>query len=69
MTYRSRYLANLQIPTVLDLLLTDDTNPRALAYQLDALKNHVLGLPQLSSTPGYSSGPTAGHVDVASRFA
>jgi uncharacterized alpha-E superfamily protein len=54
MTYRSRYLANLQIPTVLDLLLTDETNPRALAYQLNALQDHVAGLPRLINTPGYS---------------
>jgi uncharacterized alpha-E superfamily protein len=54
MTYRTRYLANLQIPPVLDLLLTDETNPRALAYQLSALKDHVMALPQLSSAPGYT---------------
>lgn len=53
MTYRSRYLANLQIPTVLDLLLTDETNPRALAYQLNALQDHVAGLPRLNQAPGY----------------
>jgi len=54
MTYRSRYLANLQIPTVLDLLLTDESNPRGLAYQLNALQDHVAGLPRLSNTPGFS---------------
>jgi uncharacterized circularly permuted ATP-grasp superfamily protein/uncharacterized alpha-E superfamily protein len=53
MTYRSRYLATLQVPTVLDLLLTDETNPRALAYQLAALQDHVLSLPQLNGSPGY----------------
>jgi uncharacterized alpha-E superfamily protein len=53
MTYRSRYLANLQIPTVLDLLLTDESNPRALAYQLSALQDHVAGLPRLNQAPGF----------------
>ena len=33
MTYRSRYLANLQLAAVLDLLLTDEINPRSLAYR------------------------------------
>ena len=54
MTYRSRYLANIQIPTVLDLLLTDESNPRALAYQLAALQDHVASLPRVSNTPGFS---------------
>ena len=34
MTYRSRYLSNLQVAPVLDLLVCDDTNPRSIAYQL-----------------------------------
>lgn len=46
MTYRSRYLNNLQLPAVLDLLLTDETNPRSLAYQLAALCQHVEELPR-----------------------
>lgn len=46
MTYRSRYLANLQLSAVLDLILTDETNPRSLAYQLLELKNLVEELPQ-----------------------
>jgi uncharacterized circularly permuted ATP-grasp superfamily protein/uncharacterized alpha-E superfamily protein len=33
-TYRSRYLSALQPAPVLDLVLADPTNPRALAYQL-----------------------------------
>jgi uncharacterized circularly permuted ATP-grasp superfamily protein/uncharacterized alpha-E superfamily protein len=33
-TYRSRYLSALQAAPVLDLVLADPTNPRALAYQL-----------------------------------
>lgn len=46
MTYRSRYLANLQAPAVLDLLLTDETNPRSVAYQVVILQDHVATLPR-----------------------
>jgi len=46
MTYRSRYLANLRLAPVLDLLLTDETNPRSLAYQLAAIEEHVANLPR-----------------------
>ena len=45
MTYRSRYLANLRLAPVLDLLLTDETNPRSLAYQVAAIEDHVSNLP------------------------
>jgi uncharacterized alpha-E superfamily protein len=45
MTYRSRYLANLQAAAVLDLLLTDDTNPRSVAFQLQTLSRHIDDLP------------------------
>jgi uncharacterized alpha-E superfamily protein len=38
-TYRSRYFTALQPAPVLDLLMTDDANPRALVFQLkDLLK-------------------------------
>jgi uncharacterized circularly permuted ATP-grasp superfamily protein/uncharacterized alpha-E superfamily protein len=45
MTYRRRYLATLQIAPVVDLLLTDETNPRSVVYQLEALTNHIAALP------------------------
>lgn len=44
-TYRSRYLTSLQTPAVLDLLLTDATNPRAAAFLLAAVEEHVAALP------------------------
>ena len=50
-TYRRRYRANLQLQTVLELLLLDDKNPRALLYQLNQLQAHVSKLPQ--SVVGY----------------
>jgi uncharacterized alpha-E superfamily protein len=46
MTYRSRYLASLQLPTVLDLLLTDETNPRSIGFQIVAIAEHVDQLPR-----------------------
>src|SRR5262249_33961475 len=45
MTYRRRYLARLQTAPVIDLLLTDDTNPRSVLYQVRALVEHVRALP------------------------
>ena len=46
MTYRSRYLSNLQFPAVLDLLLTDDSNPRSLVFQLETIVGHIEKLPR-----------------------
>jgi uncharacterized alpha-E superfamily protein len=46
MTYRSRYLASIHPLAVLDLALTDETNPRSLVYQLVALSAHVDQLPR-----------------------
>ncbi len=45
MTYRHRYLASLQLAPLLDLVLVDETNPRAVGYQLNALSEHVAELP------------------------
>ena len=53
-TYRSRYLTALQCAPVLDLLLTDDTNPRAVLYQLVRLAEHVEGLPRDRNMPSLS---------------
>jgi len=47
MTYRRRYRASLQVAPVVDLLLTDDTNPRSALYQVRALVQHVRALPLL----------------------
>ncbi len=45
MTYRSRYLAKLQLEAVLDLLVTDTTNPRAIVFQLTRIADMVGRLP------------------------
>lgn len=49
-TYRSRYLTSLQPDLVIDLLLVDDANPRAIAFQLQHLKKHVVRLPESPTT-------------------
>ena len=37
LTYRSRYLFAPVLPLVLDLLLVDETNPRSIGFQLQAI--------------------------------
>jgi uncharacterized alpha-E superfamily protein len=54
MTYRSRYLTTLQMIPVLDLLLTDDSNPRSVLYQLDVLAEHVAYLSRDTTQPALS---------------
>lgn len=49
-TYRSRYLTSLQADLTIDLLLIDDANPRAAAFQLERLKEHIEKLPEAPST-------------------
>jgi uncharacterized circularly permuted ATP-grasp superfamily protein/uncharacterized alpha-E superfamily protein len=44
MTYRRRYLTTLQVAPVVDLLLTDETNPRSIVYQMDELARHIEAL-------------------------
>jgi uncharacterized alpha-E superfamily protein len=51
MTYRYRYLTSLQLAPLLDLLLTDETNPRSVGFQLGALADHVRQLPAKESNP------------------
>jgi uncharacterized circularly permuted ATP-grasp superfamily protein/uncharacterized alpha-E superfamily protein len=45
MTYRGRYQAAPQLPAVLDLLLSDETNPRSAVYQILTLSEHMAHLP------------------------
>ncbi|WP_081581644.1 circularly permuted type 2 ATP-grasp protein [Pararhodospirillum photometricum] len=44
MTYRSRYLAPPGLAPTLDLLVSDESNPRSLAYQLVRLEGHMAKL-------------------------
>ncbi len=50
-TYRTRYLGMLQVPLVLDLLMTDESNPRSVVYQLAALNEHIERLPRADRSP------------------
>ena len=53
MTYRYRYRANFKLTAVLDLLVTDASNPRSLAFQLETLERHVGKLPRKATeAPG-----------------
>ncbi len=45
-TYRRRYRSYIARDTVLDLLLLDERNPRALIFQLDRIRDHITDLPQ-----------------------
>ncbi|HTQ37654.1 MAG TPA: circularly permuted type 2 ATP-grasp protein [Pirellulales bacterium] len=55
MTYRYRYRSTLQLAPVLDLLLIDDSNPRAVGYQLNSLSEHVAVLPVMVGDPVHSA--------------
>ncbi len=46
MTYRSRYRSAFQLAPVLDLLLSDEGNPKSLAFQLAQLVEHITNMPQ-----------------------
>jgi uncharacterized circularly permuted ATP-grasp superfamily protein/uncharacterized alpha-E superfamily protein len=54
MTYRTRYLAEPQAPLVIDLILMDETNPRAIMFQLDRLAEHLDELPRDAELEGLS---------------
>lgn len=46
MTYRTRYITAPRLAPVLDLLLTDESNPRSVAFQVVALGGHLQALPR-----------------------
>jgi uncharacterized circularly permuted ATP-grasp superfamily protein/uncharacterized alpha-E superfamily protein len=48
MTYRSRYLNQVQVVPFVDLLLLDETNPRSTAFQLRAIEHHLRELPRIT---------------------
>ncbi len=50
-TYRSRYLNRLDAAAVVDLLLADESNPRAVAFQIATLERHLESLPREASHP------------------
>ncbi len=59
MTYRERYFANLQPAPVLQLLLADTDNPRALAFQLAILSEQLAELSERSRAVKTMYNPTS----------
>jgi uncharacterized circularly permuted ATP-grasp superfamily protein/uncharacterized alpha-E superfamily protein len=49
-SYRWRYLGQLQPAPVLDLVVLDDSNPRAFAFQMRSISSHLERLGQASGT-------------------
>ncbi len=47
-TYRRRYPSRLEVAPAVDLLLTDETNPRSVAFQLQTLVQQMQDLPKPS---------------------
>ena len=56
-TYRSRYLASIRTRYVLELLMSDVSNPRSVAYQIAAVAERIQGLPGHAGERAASSGP------------
>lgn len=51
LTYRRRYFTHLETHAVVDLLLADETNPRAIAFQLAKVDSHLATLPRDTADP------------------
>lgn len=64
MTYRQRYFAAAQQGPVLKLLLSEESNPRALAFQLNAIAGHLAALPQSRAA---AAGPMAQAQAIVAR--
>ena len=45
-TYHARYRTTFHLEPIVDLLLLDELNPRAIGFQLASLMDHVEALPQ-----------------------
>lgn len=45
MTYRNRYRSRVHLPAVLDILLTDETTPRSIAFQVMRIDELISQLP------------------------
>jgi len=53
-TYRSLYQRRQELPALLDLLICDEENPRALASMLDVLRREVPKLPETGAGPAHT---------------
>lgn len=54
LTYRYRYRSNLEVACVLELLLTEEDNPRSVVYQIDRIARHLQQLPSNRSGNNFS---------------
>lgn len=54
MTYRSRYMADLDLAAVLDLIIADETNPRSLISLSQRILTHVEELPRAANNASLS---------------
>jgi len=52
-TYRRRYLNNLNAAAVFDMLVFDTTNPRSLIYQAESIRELLRKLPHTTSRSGH----------------
>jgi uncharacterized alpha-E superfamily protein len=68
MTYRSRYLNVLQPAPLIDLLLLDESNPRAVAFQLNAIETSLRELAR-SAPGGRNTRPLKLAVDMRAELA
>lgn len=51
MTYRARYLSSLQAAPVIDLILTDHTNPQSVVFQVQGMLQNLAALSQENTFP------------------
>jgi uncharacterized circularly permuted ATP-grasp superfamily protein/uncharacterized alpha-E superfamily protein len=68
LTHRARYQTTPTLTTVLDLLLTDTTNPRGLIHQVEALQRHMGTMPKIGTDQDLSQAERlllAAHTDLA----
>jgi uncharacterized circularly permuted ATP-grasp superfamily protein/uncharacterized alpha-E superfamily protein len=61
MTYRSRYLNAFQLVPFVDLLLLDEHNPRACAFQIAAIESHLRELPRVTQAQRSDLARTIAH--------
>lgn len=54
-THRTRYQSAPRVSTVLDLLLVDNSNPRSVIHQVDALQEHFRTMPRGDIEGGLSA--------------
>lgn len=67
MTYRQRYFTWIERAPVMKLLMADKSNPRALAFQLNAIAGHLAALPGNGAGPDGGAEPVRAALNIALR--